>query len=943
MAKAKRGRKRKHAWSVPGLEKRVQELILGGALNKKDGDVAIHKAITTEFGTQLEAEGFKLSLFALKVRIPQLVWTKKVESDLWNAISNKMLPRFREVYSYIPAAMVDKKVKSLKGLTHAKSAVVEFKAGMGVLDDDELPRDAGAFEFPNISYHEPLVISTAKDVQVPIINGALLGIPYTNIVDSALRRALADARKRDAAAVIITNLFWLYNKKTAGFLAVFRAQWSGIKINPARFPAEYRKEVADIVSGKITDKLVYQTANEQFLELLDGLDKIVQRPNNKGPEFPGKVFVVLGYLEEEYIAAAAYAKCRYFTIVEQNKIEAELNMASHQLEAARTNKDRSAMKYWSAEVARLGRKKARTIITNVAAEHYEHYRRRFRALVVKKLEATIPNSKVISLGSTWIKIGDKIVKLHIPRHDAVTDGLLADAGDVYGKQVRKDSLADLTIECHPFSLNHRMVGREDSKPVEGDPIARDPITKHIRVAPNCLDVPFLREKFKNTVRAVHPAHKLINDPQLQGGVLILSYNNGILSADNFPIEKLDRVKESTNFAFPYPRVRYITSYVSSDEHWGGVPKRFIWSKRLGISLGVSESAMDFMRQTDLINEDIPVSLTMKPDDTTDGNLWFNPTYRPDPQDMAIVQIQRHIRLLTSDVRRFAEKRDLKGVDQANEEIAKLVNTQLDFKGEHFPHKQMMQVFDRSLDPNVDFYSAVLQRFVKSDLILTGLSKIERAVSDNRDLGVHNFGNGNHPKSTLEGADLEGPHFARHLQAKLGQLPVWQRYLKKHPDQPDFLERVVRAPHFGGETFGMGLIKSPDGVPWGIRMLGSPPRLSSWSDLLRAMVTSDLARGDDTYGLQKYPCIVIMGDKHFYCEVDTEDTIYLICAAGCHTDTYGSAGGFPPNNTGVMFFSIPEGGRDDGPVIVRMLTHDFLRDWHANPKPFNWKTFLPLHV
>jgi hypothetical protein len=123
------------------------------------------------------------------------------------------------------------------------------------------------------------------------------------------------------------------------------------------------------------------------------------------------------------------------------------------------------------------------------------------------------------------------------------------------------------------------------------------------------------------------------------------------------------------------------------------------------------------------------------------------------------------------------------------------------------------------------------------------------------------------------------------------------------------------------------------------MLGSPPRLSSWSDLLKAMVNNDLARGDDTYGLLKHHALVIMGDKHFYCEVDTERLIYLICAAGTHTDTYGSSGGFPPNNTGVLFVCLPADGPDAGPVIVRMLPHDYLRDWFANPKSFNWK-WLP---
>ncbi len=934
----KRGRKRKNVWTIPDLEKRVQTLIHEGTLLKKDGEESIIKTITKEFAEQLVADGFRLTRFALKVRIPVLIWTKKVEGDLWNAISGKMLSRFREVYSYIPEKAIAKRARFLKGLTHAKSAVAEFKAGMGVLDDGELSRDAGAFEFPTNSYHEPLVITTAKDCQVPVINGVLMGIPFTDIVKSTFRRALADSRKRRAPAMIITNLFWLYNKKTAGFLAVFRAQWSGIKVNPDRLPAEYRQEAKDILSGKITDELIYLTINEQFNELLDGLDKIMHRPHNKGLEFPGKVYVQLGILEEEFIAAAAYAKCRYFTIVKQNKIEAELNMAAHRLEQARAARDRAGMHYWSEEVARLGRQKARTIITHIAPEHLEYYRRRYRALVVKKLEATIPNCKVVSLGSAWYKIGNKIVKIHVPHNDQVTDGLLDDAASVYGKDVFKDTLADLTIECHPFSLNHRMVGREDSESISGSDVARQPVTKFIRVAPNLLDVPFLREQFKSTIKAVHPAHKLINDAQLKTGLLLVKLDNDILSADPLPIERLDRFDESTNFAYPYPQTPYINIYVKTDDHWGGVAKRFIWNSQAGVSLGISEANIEMKRRSGIINpNDVRVHMVMSMDDPSDGNLWFNPTYRPDPQDMTIIKIQQLLRHLNGEIRRAAEKGHLDKVEQLTDEVGHLVNSQLDFKGEHFPYKQMDQVFDRSIDPNIDFFSAVLGRFVKSKISLTGLSVLNNSRSDTRDIGVINHPTGNHHKNTTNGAELEGPRYARHMRMRLGQLPQWQRYEKEHPG---FLESTVRAPHFGGETFGAGVIQAPGRYPWAFRLLGSPPRQNSWSDLLRAMVNSDLARGDDTYALMKYTVVVFIGDKHFYCEVDTETLYYFICAAGVHTDTYGSVGGFPPNNTGVMYVCLPADGPEAGPIIVRMITHDYLRDWFAKPTKFDWAKFLP---
>ena len=110
--------------------------------------------------------------------------------------------------------------------------------------------------------------------------------------------------------------------------------------------------------------------------------------------------------------------------------------------------------------------------------------------------------------------------------------------------------------------------------------------------------------------------------------------------------------------------------------------------------------------------------------------------------------------------------------------------------------------------------------------------------------------------------------------------------------------------------------------------------------MASLIRNDLARGDDSYGLDKYVTVTFLGDKHFYARAETERNIYVMCAAGVHTNVYGSTGGFPPNNTGVCFVCLPADGPEAGPVIIKRLAHDFLRDWFANPKPFNWKKFLP---
>lgn len=940
---------KKNLWSVQGLEKRCQQLIREGLLTQKRGLDAIIKVVNEEFAKQIADAGVKpLTIKLLAKNVSRLIWVEKISNDLWKAINHKLEAKFRETHPWIPSGEVERECKRMKGLTRSTS-IAEFKAGMGRLDEDELPPNADTFEFPGNSYHEPFVIDVPNEWQVPIINAALVGIKFPKIENNTLRRALADARLRGAHAVILTNLIELWTKKTAGFLAVYRAKISGIQINPDRFPPDYQQEVRDILSGKITDKMIYQTLNERFVEILDGLHKITHRPDNKGPEFPGPVYILLALKEEEVAAAGSYHKGRYLTIMEQNKLEAELNMASGQLAEAKKERDDAGMKHWSKEVARLGARKARAILTDHTAYQYELFERQIRALVVRKLEAAIPNCKVINQGSTYFKFGDKIVKLHIPHHDKVTDTLLAEAGDSYGFDVMRDILPDLTVVCHPYSLNHRYVGREDSK--DGQPI-----TKFIHVAPSCSDGEFLRNEFRGMIRAVHPVQGMVFTPQFKPGVLILSHVNGVLSANSLPIARLDRPSEKkqkngngngnhdklghTNFAFPYPDLKYITIGVHSDDHWGSPSKRFIWDPKQGIHLGVHEAMVEMMRRSGAVNaSDIRVHGVAELDDATNGNLWFKPHFQPHPREMAIIDIEAWLRQMTNDIRRAAEKGDGKAAVSLTEEMNRLSISQFYFRGEHFPFHQMMMVYDRHLDTLVDYYSAVLGRFVRAGLEVKGLSKINKTLSDTRDVGVLNFPNGNHRIGSLEKADLEGEYFARHIREKLAQLPEWQRYLK---EKPNFLKEAVRAPRFSNTTFGLGVIraKAQGGYPWALRFLSAPPKLSSWSDPLAAFVRSDLARGDSSYGLLKYVVVTIVGDKHFYCKVETERIIYIMSAAGCHTDLYGDMGGFPPNNTGVMFVSLPADGPDAGPVLVHMLPHDYIRDWFANPKPFDWNKFLP---
>ncbi len=438
------------------------------------------------------------------------------------------------------------------------------------------------------------------------------------------------------------------------------------------------------------------------------------------------------------------------------------------------------------------------------------------------------------------------------------------------------------------------------------------------------------------------------NPQFKPGVLLITWNNGILSYDSLPIERLDRNDEAegnTNYAFPFPTTKYLTWFLNTDNHFGAPDKRYIWDPKDRIHRGCTEAAIELMRRMGIVNStDIPIHFTAEMDDATNGDMFFKPRYRPDPQKLTLMRFERWLCQITNDIKLANERGDKEAVAQMADEINKIVMGQQHFTGQDFPFDQMMQVYDRHIAPNIDFYSAVLMRFAKSGIDLTPISKLTRNMVDSRDLAVHNFPNGNHRIKTLEQMDLEGDYLARHLREMLKQRPDWKRYFKQQKfnlnQVDDYLDAAVRAPRFGNETYGWGLVQAPGGFRWGVRVHATPARLSSWSDLLAAVIRSDIARGDDSYGLSKFVTVTFYGDKHFYGRAETERMNYVMCAAGVHTNLYGSSGGFPPNNTGVCFVSLPAGGPTEGPIIVRRMSHDFLTKWFAKPAPFNLKKFLP---
>jgi hypothetical protein len=233
---------------------------------------------------------------------------------------------------------------------------------------------------------------------------------------------------------------------------------------------------------------------------------------------------------------------------------------------------------------------------------------------------------------------------------------------------------------------------------------------------------------------------------------------------------------------------------------------------------------------------------------------------------------------------------------------------------------------------LDFWNAILAGNVRAGLVLKGVSEHKRELFDARDAGFINCGTGNHTASTLEDNLTDGFIFADKIRTMLLGLPKWH-------DKKSFLDKAVTASLYGNKFFAWGTVKAPCGYEWGVEFRSDPPRLNSWSDPLMGAVNNDATRGDYGGYMTGRVTLKTYGDKHFFAAVSTRYAYYHMCAAGTHTDPYGERG-FPPNNTGVSFVGLPVNGPDSGPILLRTLRVEHIREYFKKNQKIDWDLFLP---
>ncbi len=899
-------------------DERLSELIKSGELKAKGID-SLFKTIQKEFNSQVHG----LTMKSFRARVDELLWTKDVEHNLRNIVGHDLpLSKFEEHHSYIPKKMVEERAKALSGVSGIKNPAT-FLKGLGRIG--ELSDLDDNFKLPKTTLTSPFVIATNKpNPTVMLINGANIGLKHERLIrNNPVKRLLWDAQLRGDSSVLVVNPIDIEIKKSAGPTSIFRAFFSGQNINIDILDPAYQSKAKRIKENPKSPKFIYEITAERLLNILSGWSKI-SRDEKGAPEFDRAILIGFGHKEAELIAAAAYWELRYLTLVEWHKLGAEIRLVKSAIASVeKRGLSATDRKELENKLDALMREQSRTIISNISVEDRQKFYRKVMNFIVKRFEEAVPNSKVVSQGTFFAKVGSEdTIEFSIPKHIRVSDNLLAENVKKHGPRILLGNIPKTVIICHPYALNMRFTVRESV--IENGQRG----SVQFYVAPIAVDDRFLVETLEDSG---HPIAKAVFNGQFKPGALRLNFVNGMLNVDNISIESLPKSsKKPTKINGSngtYFDSKYIWVMTATDPHFGSRAREEFWCEARQQYLGVSDAAIQMMREAKLFEGKLPVHFYNVNDDWTQGN-HFDTHKQPDQQALSYTKIERELGDIVGSVKNASPEK----VKEALNAMRFLALDQFRARGSDWLQEQMIQVIERHLEPNVDFWNSIMMNDARAGLVLKGVSEHTGSRSDARDVGFINCGTGNHVAATIEDNLTEGFIYADKIRTMLLGLPRWH-------DKKSFIDKGIVAPLYGNLFFAWGTVKAPGGYEWGLEFRSDPPRMGSWADTLLGAVNNDATRGDYGKFMTGRVTLKTYGDKHFFAAVSTRYAYYHMCAAGTHTDPYGERG-FPPNNTGVSFVGLPVNGPSSGPILLRTLRVEHFREYFKKNLKIDWDSFLP---
>lgn len=921
--------------SDPGFKSQLATLIEQGAL--KEGGGAI--SLLTKINNWCASSGFRpISKAELANRLERAIWTSERVAVLTQHLRLEIgFSRIYQALGFLPKAIIDKKAKSLRGSgSQTKSQIPALsEPGIGRLMTtkavaQEMARLKGQLRdnLPLTSPTDPFEISIppGRNIKIVVINGPHLGLTYNPVFhENITRNSLAYASSVGADCVVIpSGLFWLDLKKSSGFLTTHRGMISGLRFEAEVMDPRYGEEAVRIRLECPADQVAFMTLRERFLTLLKGLRKIVTNTNGS-PVYRGSVYLVLGREEEEFIEAAAHAEILYIVTVERNKVrnkrkalEAELR---HEI-SKKSGGSSLTIKDLRLEIDRLTYIEKIMIQTNVDSQDRWRFVDAVRAYFVQMIQETIPHSKVVAQGTSFIKVGSQLIEIHQdrgqkPNRTFINDFLKKSAG----RLELEGTLSDVAILASAYSVGFRFAEKERSS-------AKSRLSPtQVFQPPVALDGRIIRNKLVRLVLEGSAIERLLHEKEFEPGILVLDFSQGLWSSAIVPIDSLTKVatKPAKNRSLSVGQKR-IYILVISDEHIGHPWKWYGWDAANERFLGLEQAMFEIFRRGFFgSGKSLPIHGVFFTGDKTQARNFDTASQLHQSIDPYQV-IENRLKSFLETARQSGSN-SKKIIDEMRAMRDYLLQQVL-YRGIHWPQAQAEDVINSVLRPNLDFFGAVLQRSVASGVKWEGIGQILSGRSDSRDIGAIVDMSGNHYAHTVDNMLTEF-FYARILVEMLSG----SSYAKGLSYED--LQNLIKAPLHGNTGIGLGHVSVGDLYHWGISLRHDPSEKSgkNGDPLLRAP-GNVLDRGNFSGIFDGIRTLHISGDVHRTGVVHSPQISVISCPSGTLDDPYGHRG-FSKNNTGCVLLSFPAGGPSFGPIRTTVFHHHFIENWLRNPFEINW--------
>lgn len=927
--KKKRKILRLSPWKNNDFVEYARELINDGILKEDSGENKLFQKLTEWLSEKDDYRVIKKG--ELKTHWDKMVWpTERLK--IIEAFTGMQIG-FTGVYealSFLPKVVIDWKVKQLHGTREYTRRQKRFSIGFGkLLESEEVAAEVAAHGRDDLSLTTPtdpfvVEVKDKDSYSVLVLNGLHIGASHNPIIKyNPMRNALMDAQhNRDDAVIVAGSLMWLDLKKASGSLTTHRALLSGINFDESVIDDAYLDEAKRIRLNLPSDEVGFLTLRQRFENVSHGLRKITTDDKNNAL-YKGSVYVFLGRAEEEFIENAAQAEIRYIVAVQRYKKQCEIkamkSLLAHELKQSGGERTEELERY-EKEIERLTSIEKRMIVTNVDPDDYRRFVDIVRSWVVKSYEQAIPNCKVVAQGTSFMKIGDKVIEVHQDRKERPNNKFLHEyLTKNAGKRELEGSLPDAVLLSGPYNVNFRWAQKER---INGG----EQISVPVWQLPILLDKGLLKRKLNRQVREGSPFERLLHHPEFEPGAFRFGNQNGVWLSQPLAIEQLVEWQEyqKRNQRRIGNGSSYIYVFVDSDNHFGHPWKYYVYDNKANRYLGFESAVIEMWRKSGLFGSGrlSPIHSCQFLGDRTQGH-HFQTEAQPHQYIDRYQEIENRANELLK--RKSASNPDM---------VRKLIDDMLEqirLRGIHWPQAQAIDVFFNFLLPNVDFFTSVIKRSRKSKVVCKGVGQVCQDRSDSRDIGII--------------TDLSGNHFAKSMDNQITEFFYSQQLaLMVYAFQPrskkklslNDINELIKAPVFGNSGIGWGFLSAKNRYDWGLSLRHDPVSKGGQNgDPLRRTLKKVLERGNYAGIFERKRTLHLSGDVHRYGAVHGPMVTVINCASGTVSDPYGERG-FSLNNTGNMVIGLPVDGPVAGPIRIIPFTHDFVQGWFNNQREIDWE-------